>query len=509
MSLSRRHFLGLAGGVGLAATLPGCALTREQQTGEQLRSAAVLPERFTVPLPVPPIARPIRTSAGVDYYEIVQRAADIEILPGLRTPILGYDGIYPGPTVVSRSGRPTVVRHVNRLTVPTVVHLHGGHTPPDSDGFPIDLLLPEGSAPAGSGHEHAGRVMSGSREHEYPMSQRAATLWYHDHRMDFTGPAVYRGLAGFHLVHDDEDDALPLPRGDRDIPLMIADRAFEQDGSFRYPALDPGMLEQPGVEDDYMEGVLGDVILVNGAPWPLLEVANVRYRLRLLNASNARRYDLGLSPAGTFTQIGSDGGLLAAPVEHGGIRIAAGERFDVLVDFSSYPLDTDVTLVNRLGSGSTASVMQFRVTRREVDDSAVPTRLSDIEPLVAAAPVRAREFRATRGAVGDRQGWTVNGLVYDPERVDGRLALGEVERWRFISDVHHPLHVHLDPFQVLRRGSGTGSAYDVGWKDTMDIRAGETVEVAIRFQDYRGIYVMHCHNLEHEDMAMMTNVETL
>jgi spore coat protein A len=153
----------------------------------------------------------------------------------------------------------------------------------------------------------------------YPNRQRAATLWYHDHTMDLTGPQVYRGLAGFHLIHDDEEDALPLPKGERDIPLMIVDRAFEEDGAFRHPGMN--------------SGALGDVILVNGAPWPVLEVDAARYRLRILNASNARRYQLRLDPATTLTQIGSDGGLLDRPVTHGDLLIAPGERFDVVVDF--------------------------------------------------------------------------------------------------------------------------------------------------------------------------------
>nr|BFE85350.1 hypothetical protein GCM10020093_079510 [Planobispora longispora] len=126
--------------------------------------------------------------------------------------------------------------------------------------------------------------------------------------MDFTAPQVWRGLAGFLLVRDDEDDALPLPKGERDIPLMICDRAFEEDGSFRYPSRDRSLLVTPGVEDAYMEGVEGDVILVNGAPWPVLEVDAARYRLRLLNASNARRYRLALTPGGGFVQVGGDQG---------------------------------------------------------------------------------------------------------------------------------------------------------------------------------------------------------
>ena len=263
------------------------------QTGERLTSALPLPKPFQVPLPVPPVARPV--SEGL--YRITQRVARAEILPGVRTEILGYDGIFPGPTIETRRGEPVIVRHRNELPVPTVVHLHGGHTPHEHDGWPLDLVLPVGNTlDWTSKHGLTGDTADGERDYRYPMDQRAATLWYHDHRMDFTGPAVYRGLAGFHLVRDEIEDALPLPRGDRELPLMICDRAFAEDGSFAYPGFDEAMRSVPGVRDEWMEGVLGDVVLVNGAPWPVHEVDAARYRLRLLNASNARRYRIALSP---------------------------------------------------------------------------------------------------------------------------------------------------------------------------------------------------------------------
>jgi spore coat protein A, manganese oxidase len=217
---------------------------------------------------------------------------------------------------------------------------------------------------------HGSMDLGGSRHFEedvYPLEQRAATLWYHDHRMDFTGPQVWRGLAGFHIIRDDEEDALPLPKGEKDIPLMICDRSFDVDGSFLYPSLDSSLQGIPGVEDDYMDGVLGDTILVNGAPWPVLEVSATKYRFRIINASNARRYELVLEPGNhvPFVQVGSDSGLLGAPILHRTIRIAQAERFDVVVDFSRYDVGTEVTLRNRMGEGEIASVMRFRVTRKE------------------------------------------------------------------------------------------------------------------------------------------------
>ena len=153
--------------------------------------------------------------------------------------------------------------------------------------------------------------------------------------------------------------------------------------------------------------------------------------------------------------------------------------------------------------------MRFRVVRTDRDDSRVPDRLSAIESLVPVPGATERTFRFTRGAVGDHRGWTINGTSFDPSASLADIPLGEVEVWRFVTDVHHPVHVHLDPFQVLRRGSEGAGPYDAGWKDTVDLRPAEVVEVAVRFSDHAGRFVFHCHNLEHEDMAMMATIRTV
>ncbi|MEU8920093.1 multicopper oxidase domain-containing protein [Kitasatospora sp. NPDC048545] len=524
--MNRRRFLGIgasvlgAGALAAVAVPSAARLLAEGRPGRLLSSDLDLPEAFRAPLPVPAVLQPVRSDGTADYFEITQQVAKLEIVPGVRTEAWTYGGTFPGPTLVTRSGRAAVVKHRNELPVPSVTHLHGGHTPADSDGYPVDLLMPVGSSadaahampgmqgmPGMPGMRHAaGRTAVSERSYTYPGKQRAATLWYHDHRMGFTGPAVWRGLAGFHLVQDDEDGALPLPRGERDLPLMLADRSFAADGSFKYPVTDPE-LGEPGVTAAYANGVLGDVILVNGAPWPRLDVDRLRYRLRLLNASNARLYRLELDPqpagGGALVQIGSDGGLLAAPVAHDGIEIAPAERFDVVVDFSRYEPGTQVRLVNRFGSGRTAEVMRFDVSSKQVtDDATVPDKLAAVEALDASAAVTTRDFTFRRSR-GD--GWTINGAPYRSGDSIATPALGTVERWRFSSDLHHPVHVHLDHFQVIGRNGADPGPYDAGWKDTVDLRPAEAVEVLVRFTDYAGAYMLHCHNLEHEDMAMMAD----
>lgn len=435
-ALTRRGFLGVLGGTALAAA--GCA----EISGELLRSRLALPRPFTVPLPIPEVARHVRPGR----YELTQRAAKMEIIPGTTTEVLGYGGTFPGPTLDLRRGSRVTVAVRNELSVPTSTHLHGGVTPPGSDGYPTDLVAPGG----------------GAKDYDYPLEQRAATLWYHDHRMDFTAPQVWRGLAGMALVRDDEEDALPLPRGERELPLMICDRAFEEDGSFRYPSPPGGghsghTGHMAAVDGDYMEGVEGDVILVNGAPWPVAEVTATRYRLRLLNASNARRYRLRLAPGGRFTQIGSDSGLLAAPVAHDELPISPGERYDVVVDFSAYPVGSAVTLVNTLADGPARNVMRFVVARRAADDTAVPAVLS--RPPGRVAPVTTRRFDFRRSAEGV---WAINGHPYRPGVPLARPRLGTAEVWRLSSDFHHPVHVHLAHFLVLARNGRAPAAPDAG-----------------------------------------------
>lgn len=482
--------------------------------GALLASELELPEPFTVPLPIPEVLEPTRTDADTDYYQITQRAAELEILPGTTTQVWGYNGTVPGPTLVSEKGRRTVVTHRNELPVPVVVHLHGGLTAPEHDGYPTDVIFPEGYDHAQhSDHLASGDTSQGEREYVYPMEQPAATLWYHDHRMDFTGPQVYRGLAGFHLIHDDAEDALGLPSGDRDIPLMIMDRAFAADGSFLYPSVDPDLVDPPGVESEYMSGVLGDCILVNGAPWPVLEISNTKYRLRILNASNARRYRLNLDDGKPLVQIGSDLGLLDSPIEHGALDIAQAERFDVVVDFSDLAVGEEVTLHNQLGADGTDVIMRFRVSRQEEDSGPIPDQLAQLEVLSEDDVVAEREFVFARGGA-EAHGmslWTVNNQAFDPDTILAEPQLGTVERWRIRGlDVEHPFHIHLAPFQVIGQDREQSvSSYNHGWKDTVSMDTGGQVDLLLRFDGYRGKYVFHCHNLEHEDMMMMANFEVV
>ncbi|UVS80475.1 multicopper oxidase family protein [Actinokineospora sp. UTMC 2448] len=510
--MSRRRVLGIGGALGLVAATglsTAAALARRpSMTGAVLRSAVPLPPPFQAPLPIPAVLEPV----GDGRYEITQREAVAEILPGLKTPLWTYEGTFPGPTIESRRGRPITVTHRNELPVPTVVHLHGGRTPASSDGYPTDLVLPHGHTASHAMHDPRAVVTTLTRDYTFPLDQRPALLWYHDHRMDFTAPAIWRGLAGLHVVRDDDEDDLGLPAGDRELPLMICDRAFAADGGLAYPALDPALRERPGVHAAYLGGVLGDVILVNGAPWPVHEVDAARYRLRVLNASNARHYELAaVTDDGRpvpLVQIGSDQGLLAAPVPHHRLPIAPAERYDVVIDFSQVRPGGRVRLINHLGADRTRDVMAFHVTRRAPDDSRVPDVLStDLPTWRRSEATTVRDFSFRAGHTPHGRGWVIGGLPFDPTRTDVATTLGATEVWRLIADVHHPVHLHLVGFRVLSRGGRPPLPHDAGLKDTVSLRPGEAVEIITRFDGYRGRYLFHCHNAEHEDMGMMANLE--
>ncbi len=508
MKYSRREAMRLAAGAALA--LPGLqsGCLRGRPLARILPSRTALPKAFEAAMPILPVLKASGSDATSDCYELAVRPASALILPGLATAIWGYNGTFPGPVIETRRGRKVSLRLKNELPVPIVNHLHGGRTPPESDGYPTDLVLPKGGFPEPHMHDPRARAVAEEREYVYPNEQRGATLWYHDHRMDFTAPQVWRGLAGFYIIRDEEEALLPLPRGEREIALLICDRSFGADGSLLYPSLDPALREKPGVPMEYMGGVLGDVILVNGAPWPRLEVANTRYRFRILNASNARRYELALDPASgaaPFVQIGSDGGLLGAPLPRRSILIAPAERFDVVIDFSRYRVGSQIRLLNKAGEGPQAQVMRFDVVRQERDDSSVPEHLSRVEFPDAARVAATRVFSFSYRGM---DGWTINRKPFDPERMDARPKLDSTEIWRLETDFSHPLHLHLVHFQVLSH-SGRPGAWDSGWKDTIDLSAGQVANILVPFAGYRGRYVFHCHNLEHEDMAMMGNFEVV
>ena len=474
------------------------------QTGAALLSQRPAPIPFARPLPLTEPIRPIRSEGTSDFYEITAKTGTAEMLTGLQTAIWGYDGTFPGPLFESHQGRTTVVRLHNELPVPIVRHLHGGHTPALSDGYPLDFVLPR------EGWEHhlhpGGRVHEGVWDYTYPLPQRAGLLWYHDHRMDFSGPQVWRGLVGLHIHRDDEELALGLPDGDHELPLLLTDRSFGPDGELIYPSLDPDLRERPGVLGDFTNGVLGDVVLVNGVHAPYHEVKQGTYRLRIGVASNARNYRIGVDRQPTvgepFVLIGTDGGLMAAPQVVRSFLLAPAERVDVIIDFSSYAVGDKVVLTNLSGQDGTADLVEFRITGPDNRPPwRPPTRLSEVVRLHSREAARTRRFSFSMVPTKAGPEFRIGHHVFDSARVAASPRQGDVEIWEFTSDLSHPIHVHNVHFQVLDEPG------PLAWKDVVNLNANDTKRIITRFDSFRGRYILHCHNLEHEDMGMMANFE--
>ena len=399
----------------------------------------------------------------------------------------------PGPTLRARRGETARIDLVNALPAPTVVHWHGMLVPEEADGHPRNAV------PAG-----------GRYSYTFPVQQRAGACWYHPHAHHHTAEQVQRGLAGFFIVSDDEEAALELPGGEHEILLLLQDRDASVADAFAY-APSPA---------DLHDGMLRGTAYGNGVRRPTLEVTRGCYRFRVLNASHARVYRVGLSSGAALTVIGNDGGLLPSAAEVPDIWLGVGERTDVLIDFTEVPVGTRLMLRSlafdtpgpgrKAPQGRAMDLLELiRIEGSAPEMPTLPAILSSIQPL--GSPVRGRTFEFRTSA--DEAMHQINGLTFDMERVDVTVPFGEVERWTFRNDsvLPHPVHLHGTQFQILSRAGGRGAvlAYELGWKDTALLMPGETVEVLVRFDAYRGLFLLHCHNLQHEDMGMMLNVEVV
>jgi FtsP/CotA-like multicopper oxidase with cupredoxin domain len=444
---------------------------------------------FSVPLTVPEVL------SGSDL-TIPMQETEVQILPGKKTKMWTYGGSFPGPTIRRPSGSVTRVKFANQLPAQAgdmSVHLHGGHVAADEDGQPHSLLIPPG----------------GERTYRWDhvegaADEPAAFQWYHDHRMDVTGRNVWNGLAGMFILDEKSEQALPLPKGEYDVPLMVADRSFDEDNRLTYPDPIPagtGLL--PGTGKPPSDEVTGDVILVNGRAQPYFEVAARRYRLRLLNASNFRTFDFAMSDGRAMTQIATESGLLPAPVDRTAIPLGPAERAEVVVDFAGMVGET-VTLTSQAGD-----VMQFRVTREapEPDTSSVPATLRALPALGESSVERSFNFGLGTDPKKGRLAWTINQQVFDHARADATPRAGETETWQLTnltsSGVPHYVHIHAVDFRVLSRDGEAPPPWEAGFKETVKVDPNETVIVQARFGDHLGEFVFHCHMLEHEDNGMM------
>ena len=485
--------------------------------------------RFVDPMPVPPIARaagqrthPAYPGRPLPYYRMEMRAFKAQLHRDVpATPLWGYDGLFPGPTFETKRGEPLLVEWANALPtkhflpidhnihgaeqgkpeVRVVTHVHGARVPAGGDGYPENWYT--------SGH---------SALYHYPNGQDAATLWYHDHAMGITRLNIYAGLVGAFIVRDAEEQALGLPTGEYDIPLILCDRLVAQDGQLYYPVSD-----DPSAP--WVMQCLGNLPLCNGKIFPYFEVEPRRYRFRLINVANTSFFDLSLSHDRAFQQVASDQGLLSAPLERDRIELYPAERADVVIDFSS--LAGQSVQLRHQAQG----IVEFRVRGKGGRDTSVlPTSLRAVPRIDPAKAVRERIM--TLNEIDDAQGNAMMMLLdgkhwSDPITENPRQ--NSLETWGFINLTGdaHPIHLHLVRFQIIDRRpfdlfawnahrtlTYTGPAelpppHEAGWKDTVRADPGMVTRIAMRFEGEPGRYVWHCHFLEHEDNEMMRPYEVL
>jgi FtsP/CotA-like multicopper oxidase with cupredoxin domain len=479
--LRRRGFLGLGVAVGGASLLPVFDVVEALQAQE---STGVTVPPFTTRMPVPATLRPAWTSGDVDAYHLALRPATAEILPGVRTEVMSYGGSYVGPTIRARSGRRVQVRYKNQLPMAANVHLHGGRVTQDSDGFPTDLIQPGSSA-----------------VYEYPNRQPGATLWYHDNTHMMAAEHMYRGLQGLYLLEDADERRLGLPGGEYDVPIMLNDAHFDDNGQLFY-----------GLADAYNR----TTILANGKPVPYFPVRARKYRLRLVNASIWRYFRLSLAGR-PLTQIASDGGLLPAPVRLDEVVISPGERIEVVVDFGDDAPGTQLVLDDLAGAGSVGAgpVLRFDVTSRARDTSRVPDRLRPL-PDQPTAAVTERRFDVAH--TESPPVFTINGKPFDPNRIDATIKRGATEDWLVHNldthvgppgGLHHNFHMHSTRFQVVDRDGKPPGPGESGLKDTVHVAPGETVRLRATFDGYLGRFAFHCQTIQHSHMGMMGQMEII
>lgn len=422
---------------------------------------------------------------------LVAAVGVVALRPDLQVSAFMLNGSVPSPTIRARRGEVAQFQFVNQLPDPTIVHWHGLIVPADSDGHPRDTVMPGGQYP-----------------YAFPIAQRAGTYWYHPHAHHLTAMQVHRGMAGFFLVSDDEEDALQLPGDSREFLLMLQDR--DEPGAAPY--------EYAPLPTDRHAGMLRDVAYGNGVPRPTVLVPPGPCRLRILNASHARVYRLGLDGGTPLTVIGNDGGLLPAPVTAASVYLGVGERIDCLVDITAVQPGSRVMLRSLpFALPGAAGVIRSQGTAMDLLElvrlpgnapraNPLPLVLSNVIPLPAPSATRTFVFTSAIGA-----SHRINGLSFDANRIDVQIPLGQVERWVFQNDsaLPHPVHLHGTQFQVESRTGGRNVVYpyEMGWKDTVLVFPDELVAVTVRFDTYPGVYLLHCHNLQHEDDGMMLNVE--
>jgi len=474
--------------------------------------AALAATPFRARLPIPPVL-------SDDHIRIPIQEAEQQILPGAKTKLWTYGGSFPGPTIRRRAGRRTRVTFHHELPKKAgelSVHLHGGHNRTQFDGQPGGLTksqpvssfcrIPRGLSARESGNDTL--LAPGARKTfvydlvEDGRPERASFQWYHDHRLDRTAPHVWKGLAGMWIVDDAFEDSLSLPEGARDLPLMICDRTFDGRNQLTDPFRDD---RRPPAD-----GVLAETILVNGAYMPQHRAEPCRYRLRLLNVSSFRSYNLQLSNGAPMLQIATESGLMPKPIRRREIMLGPAERVEVIVDFSgargeSVELRSSKRHAGRNPTGAHTyggALMQFN---RLPDRTHVPRHLRPLPPWTRKAKRRPdKQWEITIGGFF-KTTWRINGRTFNPAHSEAFPKLNTTETWEIHNktNVAHVMHLHHTDWYLLARNGKRPPPWEDCLKETFFLYPNEKILLAGHFSDYTGKFVIHCHMLDHEDHGLM------
>jgi len=505
---------GMKGGNDKVPAVPAVPLITKSQL-----AAANMPVPFAGVFRRPPELTPFATgfddgdpARPFERYALTQMLGRAQFVPGLFTTVAGYNGIFPGPTIRVRQGTRSEVRirnalpptgFLHRAAFNTVTHLHGSTSLPQYDGYANDFTPP-----------------NFVKNYHYPNRQTARTLWYHDHNHHVTAQNVYSGLAAFYPMSDRFEQA-QLPQGEFDVPLMISDAMFNADGSL-------------GFNDNDEKGLWGDIILVNGVPWPTMKVKPRIYRFRVLDAAVSRSYRPTLSNRDPVYIVATDGGMVPVVQAVSSWRQGTAERYEILIDFRKYKVGQSVELrnlsnKNNIDFANTDKIMRFQVVADSgtgagsisaipatLDDGGSPTAALGGIPTMSLTPemaVAKRELRFKR-----QHGlWTVNGVIWDDVERSGFTLLFanpqpfDIEQWTIINESggwFHPVHIHLIDAKIIARNTNGGKpfAWEAGPKDTFYAGENESITTLMQFDtgdSAGGRYMLHCHNLVHEDHDMM------
>ena len=476
----------LIGGIGWI--LEGC----KKNSMKMAKSISVNSGNFDNPLRLLPVL------SGGSSINFIAKKITTTIIKGKTSYALGYTNDILAPIIKVNNGQTVSINFTNQLEEKTNIHWHGLIIPENMDGHPQNIVQ-----------------QGASFNYQFTINQKAGTNWFHPHPHLTTGKQVNKGLAGMFIVNDGEEAALNLPIGEFELPLIIQDKRIYSDGSINY---------SPEAED-VMSGYFGQYICVNGSWSAYHNIKTKIYRFRLLNGSNARAYNLSFSNGLNFNIIGIDGGLLGTTQIVNTILLSPGERADVLVDFSSLSVGTEVYLQSNSFSGSNTQgsesfkIMKFKVTEQVTETFTIPTSLASFAAIPVSQAIKTRSFDIANIHSGGHSGMNmgssssihkIGGKSFEMDRIDETVNAGTTEIWEFDNsrgEDLHPMHLHGIHFQVLSRIGGRGVIvpHEMGWKDTVLCMPGEKVKVIMTFPNNIGKFAFHCHNLEHEDSGMMLN----